>query len=528
MLGWVVACEGRPAGSPDAQPFDAGDTGCASTLALYVDRDGDGYGADHAEPLSLCGEAAGFAPIAGDCDDADPNANPAAEESCGTDVDDDCDGEINEADASGCTDWYSDADGDGYGDEPTVCTCEGPPSGFVADDMDCDDTDPERALDCSTAFSATVTVATDRAMSHLTALGDISGDGLADLGVMHWWGSNELSWYSEPSGWSGDGTLAVSDADNGMWLSGVGDVTGDGQGDAAVSYHQSLRILAGPLTGAVDKGATPWAEWTCGEHCVPIPTARTDLDGDGGADLGIDAQCGHRECEDGGFIYLLRGIDAGSHTLEGADRVALPLELSELTLDVGGDSDGDGLGEVVLGMRQYGDSGEIRIFRDVEGVVAFDDADVTITAPDSQDIGQWVFMQDDYDGDGVADLAGSVQNDNDLALWSLAATPAPDVEDAFASFNDMNCCHAVPAGDLDADGFSDILFGSGYSGRVYVFLGPFLGHEYAGGAAWTSDLVEPHVEADAHVLAPGDMDGDGWGDVVLAFDKILSFYPGPF
>jgi hypothetical protein len=41
--------------------------------------------------------------------------NPDADETCNA-VDDDCDGQIDEADAVNATTWYFDADGDQFGD----------------------------------------------------------------------------------------------------------------------------------------------------------------------------------------------------------------------------------------------------------------------------------------------------------------------------------------------------------------------------------------------------------------------------
>jgi hypothetical protein len=69
-----------------------------------------------------------------DCDDTNANINPGATELCNG-VDDNCFGGIDE----GCATYYSDADGDGYGNlaDSTVDTSQ--PSGYVANSSDCDD-----------------------------------------------------------------------------------------------------------------------------------------------------------------------------------------------------------------------------------------------------------------------------------------------------------------------------------------------------------------------------------------------------
>src|SRR5690606_28002128 len=76
---------------------------------------------------------------AGDCDDADPDVRPGADEVCNG-LDDDCDGAVDDADPGlvGST-WYADDDADGHGDpaeERAACTL---PVGFVATATDCDD-----------------------------------------------------------------------------------------------------------------------------------------------------------------------------------------------------------------------------------------------------------------------------------------------------------------------------------------------------------------------------------------------------
>ncbi len=158
---------------------DSLDTGTASTW--YADGDGDGYGGS--TTAQACEMPAGYASLSGDCDDGNTAYNPGASESDCTDpndyncdgsvgyddadldgysaceecddgnaainpsgtescdgADNDCDGEVDENSAIDAGTWYADADSDGYGDDTSTTVACDAPSGYVADNTDCDDT----------------------------------------------------------------------------------------------------------------------------------------------------------------------------------------------------------------------------------------------------------------------------------------------------------------------------------------------------------------------------------------------------
>ena len=107
----------------------------------YADVDGDGYG-DSAVPYASCEEPPSYVAQTGDCDDGRPNVNPDASEYCTTAYDDDCDGNTNDDGAVGCTEYFEDIDGDGYGIQQSSCLCV-PEDNFQSLlDTDCDDADP--------------------------------------------------------------------------------------------------------------------------------------------------------------------------------------------------------------------------------------------------------------------------------------------------------------------------------------------------------------------------------------------------
>ncbi len=114
----------------------------ATRTDWYTDSDSDGFGDSTARPAPLCDQPSGMVADRTDCDDGDAAINPDATEIC-DDVDNDCDGQIDDddddLDASTATTWFEDADSDGYGDSSTGQDLCAAPTGYVVDDTDCDD-----------------------------------------------------------------------------------------------------------------------------------------------------------------------------------------------------------------------------------------------------------------------------------------------------------------------------------------------------------------------------------------------------
>jgi hypothetical protein len=117
------------------------DVNATNCTIYYKDGDGDDYG-KASDFKCLCSPAAPYDVTNNlDCDDSKSAVNPNATEACDT-IDNDCDGTVDEENASSCATWYFDYDKDNYGLlANSKCLCSA--SGFyrAENSGDCNDND---------------------------------------------------------------------------------------------------------------------------------------------------------------------------------------------------------------------------------------------------------------------------------------------------------------------------------------------------------------------------------------------------
>ncbi len=128
-------------GADDDCDANVDEVGAADAQTWFVDVDNDGFGAT-STTKSACSAPSGYAGNDRDCNDGSNQAYPGKAEACDS-LDNDCDGEVDEAGATGSTTFYADADGDTYGGVITIKACSAP-AGFIARGGDCNDGDATR------------------------------------------------------------------------------------------------------------------------------------------------------------------------------------------------------------------------------------------------------------------------------------------------------------------------------------------------------------------------------------------------
>jgi len=167
-------------------------------LTWYQDADGDNYGNPNVSQESNI-QPAGYVSDNTDCDDTNASINVSATEIVDNGIDEDCDG-------FDLVTWYEDADGDGYGNANVTQEANTQPTGFVADNTDCDDTEannyPGNTEVCDgidNDCDGLIDDEDDSLANATTWYADTDGDGYGDP-------SNTVTSCSAPSGYISDNT----------------------------------------------------------------------------------------------------------------------------------------------------------------------------------------------------------------------------------------------------------------------------------------------------------------------------------
>ena len=451
----------------DGQDNDCdGDTDEDSAIdaeTWYADSDGDGYG-DASTTTDACDEPSGYTEDDSDCDDSDSAVYPGAAETPMDGTDSNCDG------TDGCDDLDCDSNPD------VVLTRYYGPSGYGTDSTWYDTSLTGTDLDTSGALD-----------SHAE---DFDQDGYVDLLIASYYGTGGYSddsqiWWGSASGFSSSDTTDLGS--DGVWRSHVTDLDADGYSDIVLGGHYS----------SSGYGTESWVYWgsSTGYDASDSDTLTTasvssirsgDFDGDGNEDLFF--------CSYYGSSYVYYGPSwSTSDTL--TSTYCYEAEV--------GDLNADGYDDVATA-RAYGYT---QVYWGTSSGLSSSYVDTLSSYyARSLDIG-------DLDADGYDDLVVSGYAGSTYVWWNSSVGFSTSVYTALTASG----CFDVQAEDLDSDGYEEVVcavyYDGSYSTDSVVFWGSSTGPD-------DSDTTELPTTGSTGVAA-GDLDGDGYPELVFT-----SYYDG--
>lgn len=350
----------------------------------------------------------------------------------------------------------------------------------------------------------------------------------------------------------------------GWSVSGAGDFNGDGFADVIVGAPdndaggnragRAYVYHGGPGSDAIaDLILTGEAASNRFGHSV---SGAGDVNGDGFADVIVGAY----ENSAGGLFAGRAYVFYGG---PGADAVADLTLTGEEQLDAfgvsvsgAGDVNGDGFADVIVGASSNDAGGDIndnrgRAYVYYGGPGADEVADLTLTGELPGDtFGRSVSGVGDVDGDGFPDvIVGAIGNDTGgsdagrayVYFGGPAVDAAADLTLTGEAASDLFGFSVSGAGDLNGDGFADLIVGAlqndaggGDAGRAYVYFG--------GPAA--DAMVDLTITGEGpgdllgrSVSCAGDVNGDGYADAIVGANRNATggidagqayvFYGGP-
>jgi hypothetical protein len=259
-----------------------------------------------------------------------------------------------------------------------------------------------------------------------------------------------------------------------------------------------------------------------GDNAGWVVASAGDVNGDGFDDVLGQTHRFDEPFDDGGLAFVAFGPVAGAHLATDADvvlRAAREGEGFGLWTAGIGDSSGDGTDDVAIGSSLLA-PGAVYLFDDslVAGDWSETVADAVLTGdPDGVGAGDRLATLGDVDGDGLADLLVSdIWRDGGTVYLArapfLGDSRLGDASGAVHGYGGEFLGMNLGAGDLDGDGLPDPLVESYSPNDTFVFSGWRSGATATANATASISLT---ADAQGGVTSPGDLDGDGFDELLL-------------
>jgi hypothetical protein len=356
--------------------------------------------------------------------------------------------------------------------------------------------------------------------------GDINGDGLGDFLVAAPKLAEEVRvYYGSTTSLAAPTVLRGSQPGEkfGTSVASAGDINGDGYADVLVGapmYADTGGLTYGAaylfLGGAGGLSATP--EWTAegsegsSQYGLAVSSAG-DVNGDGFSDLLVGSPGAGGGT---GSVSLYVGSAGGvtlATVLDGSGQFGRAVASA-------GDVNGDGYSDIIVGAPfDANQAGTVTVFlgntSPRDGLERFSHLS---GADNSKKFGESVASAGDYNGDGYSDVivgAPAESGDNGAVYLYVGGESSLSFADSKKGWDDGRLgADVAAAGDVNGDGLGDLLIGMPADdwGRAAVYFGNgdgLLSHD------WWRDAIGGEDLLGAAVSAAGDINGDGFGDLLI-------------
>lgn len=362
----------------------------------------------------------------------------------------------------------------------------------------------------------------------VSTAGDVNGDGYSDVVVGAYLDNNGqategTAWVFHGSSTGVSTTVATFLESNvaGVWfgryVATVGDMNGDGYGDIAVgaplltngqSQEGVTRLYLGTPTGISTVLSVQWELNFTGANFGDGIACIGDVNGDGYSDVCIGAKLAGVT----GAAAVFHGGTTGTATAFTMSKFG-GVTNARLGASAGnaGDINGDGYTDAIFGAPglnsayvHYGSAAGLTVA-----------PSLTLTGGAGTQFGASVASAGDVNGDGYADVIIGAPLSGTGAAYIHMGGPGGLAAAAALTLTGGSLfgTSVAPAGDVNTDGYADVIVGAPGSGQAFVFHGAFSGLTSA--SAITLSVAPSSNLFGCSVHTAGDVNGDGYSDVVI-------------